>query len=67
MMQKQSLTRLALTSCMFAVGTLLTGCTLQETATSNSVIPGAAISGQVHGGQQAISGAKVYLLSLIHI
>lgn len=63
-MQQQNLTRLALSSCMFAVTALLTGCTLQNTASSVSAVPGTAISGNVHGGQQAISGAKVYLLAV---
>jgi sugar lactone lactonase YvrE len=42
---------------------LLTGCSLTETATTHSPVPGAAISGVAFGGQQAITGAKVYLLA----
>jgi sugar lactone lactonase YvrE len=42
---------------------LLTGCSLTETATTHSPVPGPAISGVAFGGQQAITGAKVYLLA----
>jgi hypothetical protein len=41
---------------------LLTGCAMENTATSG-MVPGTAISGVAFGGQQAIGGAKVYLLA----
>jgi hypothetical protein len=51
-----------------ALSALLTGCSLQTTAPSlpdlPNNLPGTAISGVVHGGQQPISGAKVYLLAV---
>jgi hypothetical protein len=51
---------LLLFSCVLSVS--LTGCTLATTAGPGPVT-GSAISGVVHGGQQPISGAKVYLLA----
>lgn len=42
---------------------ILTGCALNETATAHSPIPGPAISGVAFGGQQPITGSKVYLLA----
>ena len=43
---------------------LLTGCSLSPTAGPvPEVLPGAAIHGVAHGGQQPIVGAKVYLLA----
>jgi streptogramin lyase len=42
---------------------LLTGCSLTDTSTTHSPVPGAAISGIAMGGQQAITGAKIYLLA----
>jgi streptogramin lyase len=63
MMQQRLFPRLALYFCMSSVSTLLTGCTLQNTASAN-LVPATAIAGTVHGGQQAISGAKVYLLAV---
>jgi hypothetical protein len=41
---------------------VLTGCTLSTTAAPTPE-PGLAINGSVHGGQQPIVGAKVYLLA----
>ena len=44
--------------------TLLTGCSLTPTASSvPEVLPGVAIHGVAHGGQQQIIGAKVYVLA----
>jgi len=40
----------------------LTGCAVAPTA-APTVVQGAAIQGKVHGGQQPISGAHVYLLA----
>ena len=48
---------------LLAIGSFLTGCTLQTTSVPNPVA-GTAISGIVHGGQQPIGGAKVYLLAV---
>ena len=39
----------------------LTGCTLVSTATPDPE-PGVAIQGKVHGGQQPISGAHIYMM-----
>ncbi len=45
---------------------LLSGCsgTPVLTSTATGSVPGAAITGKVHGGQNAISGAHVYLLAV---
>ena len=43
----------------------VTGCSLTTTATSVMspiAVPGVAIAGIAHGGQQPVVGAKVYLL-----
>jgi hypothetical protein len=40
----------------------LTGCALQTTATPSS-LTGPALQGRVHGGQQPVSGAHIYLLA----
>ena len=40
----------------------LTGCALKTTA-PRDLQPGASISGYVHGGQQAVSGASIYLFA----
>ena len=45
-----------------AVSLFLTGCTLSTTA-NPSLEPGLKLRGSVHGGQQAISGARIYLLA----
>jgi sugar lactone lactonase YvrE len=63
------LTRLpsALTALTFlcAFDLLLTGCTLQNTAISApDGVRGSALAGVVYGGQQPISGAKLYLLAV---
>jgi len=42
---------------------LLSGCALQSTAPPSSQ-SGASLQGQVHGGQQAVSGAQVYLFAV---
>ena len=47
---------------LLPMASLLTGCALTSTAGPNPV-PGVAISGTAMGGQQPISGAKVYLLA----
>jgi len=50
---------LALIPCL-----LLTGCALTSTAPSvPDPVQGSAIQGRVHGGQQPISGANIYLLA----
>jgi len=49
--------------CLLVLCSVLTGCTMQTTAVSN-VVPGTAIAGVVHGGQQPIVGANVYLLAV---
>ena len=41
---------------------LLTGCALQQTAAPNPE-SGIKLKGNVHGGQQPIAGAHVYLLA----
>jgi streptogramin lyase len=43
---------------------LLTGCTLATTDTTAAAVLGGHISGSVHGGQQPIYNAKVYLLAV---
>ena len=43
-----------------AVCAILTGCGIGTLSTTSSV-PMSVISGKVHGGQQPISGAQVYL------
>jgi hypothetical protein len=58
--------KLSAVACFLSTGLLcaiLTGCALTETATTHSPIPGPAISGVAFGGQQPITGAKVYLLA----
>ncbi len=50
-----------LSSCLFSA--LLTGCTLTNTA-SPSPLAGLPISGAAFGGQQPITGSKVYLLAV---
>jgi streptogramin lyase len=53
-----------------AIGTLsfsllLAGCALQTTATSSpEIVPASTIAGNVHGGQQPVINAKVYLLAV---
>jgi streptogramin lyase len=55
--------RSAFTSLFACVLSLsLVGCTLANTAAPDA-ISGTAIAGNLHGGQQAITGAKVYLLA----
>ena len=51
---------------LFACALLLSGCsgTPVLTSTATGSVPGAAITGKVHGGQNAISGAHVYLLAV---
>jgi streptogramin lyase len=53
---------------LFVPCILLAGCASAPVLTSNSTptgpVRGAAISGRVHGGQSAISGAHVYLLAV---
>ena len=46
----------------FCLPFILTGCSLTPTA-APAPDTGPAITGQVHGGQQAISGAQVYLFA----
>ena len=53
--------RLALIAS-FSVPLLLTGCALTNTTTP-SLESGPGLRGSVHGGQQPINGAKVYLLA----
>ena len=48
---------------MLCLPLLLTGCALGPTATP-TLQQGASIRGNVHGGQQPIVGAHVYLLAL---
>jgi streptogramin lyase len=43
---------------------LLSGCTLQTTSSPSSEPQSFAISGHVHGGQQPVSGAHVYLFGV---
>jgi hypothetical protein len=52
----------ALTAATLCLPLLLTGCALQQTAppTPN---PGIKLNGSVHGGQQPIVGAHIYLLA----
>jgi hypothetical protein len=57
-----SLPRLA-PVCLLALASLLTGCTLETTATAVDG-PGPAISGVAFGGQQALLNAKVYVLAV---
>jgi len=45
------------------VPVVLTGCSLSPTDTATTPEAGAAMNGIVHGGQQAIVGAHVYLLA----
>jgi streptogramin lyase len=62
-MPAYSIPSLGLTVSLFSLSAVLTGCNLQPTATPTD-IPGTAISGIVHGGQQPITSAKVYLLAV---
>ena len=39
------------------------GCSLDSTPPSQAVVSGSALQGKVHGGQQAVVGAHVYLLA----
>ena len=47
---------------LLSVSLVLTGCTLETTATPG-VEPGVTLQGLVHGGQQGVAGAHVYLLA----
>ena len=49
-------------ACLFFLSILLTGCALQTTSPPNSTA-GTALSGRVHGGQQPVVGAHVYLFA----
>ena len=49
-------------TCLFFLSTLLTGCGLQTTSPPDSAT-GTALSGRVHGGQQPVVGAHVYLFA----
>jgi DNA-binding beta-propeller fold protein YncE len=55
-------------SVPFVLSVLLTGCTAAPVLTSNTSpsesVRGLAISGKVHGGQNPISGARVYLYAV---
>jgi hypothetical protein len=47
-----------------AVSVSLAGCALTTTATSGAAAtPGTAIAGKVHGGQQPVTGGRIYLLA----
>lgn len=59
-MKRTSLPR-TLVSCLFLLAAGLTGCTAGYTNLVSAAAPGIAMSGGVHGGQQPVSGAKVYL------
>ena len=48
-------------ACALAPALLLSGCALQETALPTATA-GLALSGTVHGGQQAVTGAHIYLI-----
>ena len=48
--------------CLLSFPLILTGCALKTTAPP-SQITGANLTGNVHGGQQAVSGTRVYLLA----
>jgi len=52
--------RLAALILLASLSLALTGCALTSTATPTSQ-PGIALTGAVHGGQQPITGAHVYL------
>src|ERR1700735_4368770 len=52
----------ALTSVILCLPFLLTGCALQQTAAPNPE-SGIKLKGNVHGGQQPIAGAHVYLFA----
>jgi hypothetical protein len=49
-------------TCLLLVSTLLTGCALQTTAPPDTAA-GTSLSGRVHGGQQPIVAAHVYLFA----
>ncbi|HEX3569990.1 MAG TPA: NHL repeat-containing protein [Acidobacteriaceae bacterium] len=49
-------------AAVLSLPVLLTGCAV-ETLTGPTAEPGIAIQGAVHGGQQPISGAHIYLLA----
>jgi hypothetical protein len=58
-------TKTSFVSLTFALVLMLTGCALENTAApSVNLVPSTAISGTVHGGNQPILGAKVYLLAV---
>ena len=48
---------------LFLCALLLTGCLGVPVSTTNSPssVPGVAVQGKIHGGQQPIAGARVYL------
>ena len=52
----------ALTCTLLCLPLVLTGCALQQTA-SPAAEPGVKLRGSVHGGQQPIVGAHIYLLA----
>jgi sugar lactone lactonase YvrE len=52
----------ALTCTLLCLPLVLTGCSLQQTASSKPE-PAVKLSGRVHGGQQPIVGAHVYLFA----
>lgn len=54
----------ALCSCLAAIplAALLSGCALTETASPTAAL-GSSIKGNVHGGQQPVVGAHVYLMA----
>ena len=54
--------QLLLPSCVLILGSLLTGCTVEQTAVSPT-FDGRAILGKMHGGQQPVVGAHVYVMA----
>lgn len=53
---------LAASFALLSLPLLLDGCGLQSTSATQS-FEGAALAGSLHGGQQPVSGARVYLLA----
>jgi DNA-binding beta-propeller fold protein YncE len=57
--------RSALLSCLASIplAVLLTGCAMTDVASPTTAATGAALNGNVHGGQQPVVGAHVYLMA----
>lgn len=58
--------RIATFAASFAASAMFIGCSLQNTTPLDAVLAVAALRGNVHGGQQPVTGAHVYLFAAVN-